>query len=434
MTDEVAKSGVPSWQIAVVWALRVLVGGLFVMSGLVKMIDPWGFLFKLEEYLAVWQVVEPRTIVLIAVFFISGYEFVLGMLLALGCYKRVAPWGLMLMMAVMLPLTLYIWVADPVSDCGCFGEFWVISNAATFWKNVVITAALVLLILWNAKVRQSLFQPAIQWLTGAWITLYILIIGLYGYNIQPLVDFRPYAIGSSLTGENSEGEDDYVFVYEKDGETREFDMDNLPDSTWQFVDRRAVGGDSVHSESIAIYDGEDEVTDEVLSDEGEQILLLIPEPLRADVSHTFTVNEMYEYADSIGVPFVALLGGDRRAVERWKDMAMAEYPVYTAEDTQLKEVARGTMSVVTLKDGAVASKTSVASLEPTVLEFPQSKDQFMQEISGSDGRRVFMGLNLVFGGGLLLLCLCQGIILGIRLAVRKWIKNRRTAKEKANVS
>ena len=176
------------------------------------------------------------------------------------------------------------------------------------------------------------------------------------------------------------------------------------------------------------------MTDEVLSDEGEQILLLIPEPLRADVSHTFTVNEMYEYADSIGVPFVALLGGDRRAVERWKDMAMAEYPVYTAEDTQLKEVARGTMSVVTLKDGAVASKTSVASLEPTVLEFPQSKDQFMQEISGGDGRRVFMGLNLVFGGGLLLLCLCQGIILGIRLAVRKWIKNRRTAKEKANVS
>ena len=103
----------PMWKRISVWMLRLCVGAVFIMSGLVKMVDLWGFVFKIEEYLAVWQLVQPRTIVFMVAMFVSGYEFVLGTLLAMGCYKRVAPWGLMLTMAVMLPLTAYLWVADP---------------------------------------------------------------------------------------------------------------------------------------------------------------------------------------------------------------------------------------------------------------------------------------------------------------------------------
>ena len=116
------------WKRMAIWVLRLALGAVFILSGFVKLVDLWGFVFKIEEYLAVWNLMQPRTIVLVVALLLSGYEFVLGALLAMGCYKRSAPWGLGLMMAFMLPLTLYLWIADPVSDCGCFGDFWKLSN------------------------------------------------------------------------------------------------------------------------------------------------------------------------------------------------------------------------------------------------------------------------------------------------------------------
>ncbi len=188
----------PVWKHVTVWVLRLLIGGVFVMSGLVKSLDLWGFVFKIEEYLAIWDMSQPRTIVFMLAMGVAGYEFVLGLLLAMGCYKRVAPWGLFLTMVVMLPLTAYIWIADPVSDCGCFGDFWKISNGATFLKNIAITTGLLLLLKWNSEIREALFNPAIQWMVGAWISLYIIIIGLYGYNAQPMIDFRSFPVGTRM--------------------------------------------------------------------------------------------------------------------------------------------------------------------------------------------------------------------------------------------
>lgn len=407
------------------------------MSGFVKMVDPWGFLFKIEEYLAVWDIWQPRTVVLIAVLLISGYEFVLGLLLALGCYKRVSVWGLTLMMAFMLPLTLYIWIENPVSDCGCFGDFWVLSNAAAFWKNVAISSGLGILLCLNRRVRRSFFKPAIQWIVGAWISLYIIVIGLYGYTIQPLLDFRSFPVGTALA-EVSDADDedglDYIFVYEKDGVARDFQISDLPDSTWTFVDRRPAGGKgNVPEAQFTIYDGDEDVTEEVIAAEGYEILLVIPEPVRADISYTFTVNEMYEYADSIGVPMIALLGGDSRTVERWRDIAMAEYPCYTVDDTQLKELSRGSMSVVELRDGIVYSKNSLENIYPPAIESPEDISDFWFGIEGGDPGKNLMGLNLFFGGGLLLIYLFQGIILGIRLWIRKWIESRRKKEEENTV-
>lgn len=407
------------WQSAGLWILRITVGAVFAVSGLSKMLDLWGFLFKIEEYLAIWGIVQPRTIILMAAMLLSGYEFVLGVLLMMGCYKRVAPWGLLLSMCVMLPLTAWIWVADPVSDCGCFGEFLKLSNAATFVKNLLLTVALVALVMWNRRLRQALFNPEIQWIVGAWITLYAIIVGLYGYNAQPMVDFREYPVGTNLVAESDADDADYLFIYEKDGNRREYGIDSLPDSTWTFVDRVSAGtADHGDADAIAVYDGDEEVTQDVIEGDGKELILVIPEPRRADVTFTFAINEIYEYADSIGVPFVALLGGDSRSVEMWRDMSMAEYPIYTADDTQLKELARGTASLVMLDDGVVESKTTVASVDPAAVESPESTEAFFAELRGY-GARWFVYLNLFFGGALLLLYLFQGLILAIRAKIKR---------------
>ncbi|MDE6528685.1 MAG: DoxX family protein [Muribaculaceae bacterium] len=410
----------PVWKRLTVWILRLVVGGVFVMSGLVKMIDLWGFVFKIEEYLAIWNLSQPRTIVFIVAMGISGYEFVLGSLLAMGCYKRVAPWGLLLTMAAMLPLTLYVWLADPVSDCGCFGDFWKISNAATFFKNVVITGALLLLLKWNGRLRESLFNPAIQWMVGAWISLYIIIIGLYGYNAQPMADFRSFPVGTSLLPSDADGDAGFAFIYEKDGRKEEFSIDNLPDSTWTFVDRVSTGSAAKEDEhaELAVFDGEDDVTADVIEPEGEQLLLVVSEPRRAGVTFTYTINEIYEYADSIGLPMIALLGTDSKGVAIWRDMSMAEYPCYTADDTLLKELARGSISLVMLDNGVITSKTTLGSISPGEVESPAGEAEFKAELKGY-GARWFTLVNVVFGGALLALYLFQGIILAIRIKIKQ---------------
>lgn len=366
------------WFPAVIWFLRIAVGSLFVMSGFVKGVDLWGFVFKIEEYMAVWGIPQPRSVAVTAGIFLCGYELVFGFLLATGCYKRFAVWALSAMMAFMLPLTLYIAVADPVSDCGCFGDFWVVSNTFTFLKNLVISAALAVLLVFNHKLRSGIFEPAIQWIVGAWVSLYIIIVALYGYNVQPMLDFRPYPVGSPLipVEQTDDEEDDHAeemtFIYERDGERRGFKIDSLPDSTWTFVERTEpadVGGADASSAQLAIYDrdGED-VTREAVSTDGEELLLVIPELQRVDISYTYFLNELKQWADTSGVEMVCLIGADADGIDFWKDVSMASYEVYSAEDTKLKEISRGTMSLVELEDGLVKAKYTLSSIDGDILD------------------------------------------------------------------
>lgn len=274
-------------------SLRIIVGLLFIISGFAKAIDPWGFIFKIEDYLTAWGMSEPRTITLVIAIAISTYELILGFMILTGCLKRWAPRLLMLSMIVMLPLTAYIWISNPVDDCGCFGELWKISNAATFWKNVFITVALLYLCQFNSRKRRGLYRPAIQWIVVTVVLLYSIIISLYGYNFQPMLDFRPYPVGTNLysvlTGEAINDSDDKKMVYQREGKEQEFSIDNLPDSTWTFVRRidSEVAADSNLDLGFSILDVDyDDVTDIAINNEGEMLILVIPESDRVDIAYT----------------------------------------------------------------------------------------------------------------------------------------------------
>lgn len=351
-----------------VWGLRLLIGAVFILSGLTKMIDLWGFVFKLEQYLSVWDIAVPRSLVLIGAMGVSAYEFILGVMLATGSFRRVTPPLLLLSMVVMLPLTGYIALYDPVDDCGCFGDFLKISNSATFIKNIFITAALIYLCRNNVKARCRIYQPAAQWAPAILSFLYIIVIGLVGYNVQPLVDFRQFPVGADLLGRDSEEDVSMpVFIYEKDGRQEQFQADALPDDQWTYVDR--IDG-TVSTKSLVIYspDGEDEVTDDVIEQSGEQLILVIPEPARADISYTYVINELYQAISDHGGSMIALLAAGQDGINRWLDMSMAAYPCYSVEDTQLKELARGVMSLVYLNDGKVMWKRTVSSIDIGTIE------------------------------------------------------------------
>lgn len=412
-----------------VWILRVIIGGVFVMSGLVKAIDPWGFVFKLEDYLAVFGMDVPRSIVLTGAVLVCLYEFLFGFLLATGCCRRVAPIALTAMQAVMLPLTAYIAVANPVSDCGCFGDFWVISNTATFVKNIFITAALIYLIIKGTAVGKPVFRPAIQWLVEVIAALYLIGVSLIGYNIQPMVDFRPFAPGKELI-KTDDTADDTKFIYEKDGRRETFDAYSLPGDDWTYVDRvEPDAGNAGHSLHILDSEGDD-ITADVLPAEGKVLICVIPEPLRADISYTYFLNELYAAADSSDIAMVALLGTGSKGIERWQDVSMAAYPCYPAEDTELKELARGIMSLVLADNGRVVSKATLSSLVGADAE--EHPMAVVDRLALADSRRFFMRATALVAGVLVLIYMFQGLLIAARDLVRRKIrahKERLSVKE-----
>lgn len=421
------------WWMIAVWVLRVIIGGVFLFSGFSKMDDLWGFIFKIEEYLSVWHIHQPRTLVIIAAMLLSGYEFTLGALLTFGCYKRTAVWGLSLLMAVMLPLSLYLWLEDPVADCGCFGDAVKLSNGATFLKNIAIAIGLIILWWKNARIHQAIFNPEIQWLVGAIISLFILLVGLYGFNIQPYVDFRPFPIGTSLT-EPDDTEASYTFIYEKKGVRKEFALDALPDSTWTFVRRNEAAAAESNSQSLAIFEHDENIASDIIEPEGYQILVVIPEPRRAGIAYSYTLNEMYEYADSCGIDMTALLGTDQAGIERWEDIAMAEYECYTGDESQLKELARGTIGIVLLENGTIVSKTSLSNILPQAIEWPENQEDFIKALYGVNFPSL-KTLAEILGGVLLTIYFFQGLIIGLRSKIWRSLsklrpRNNETAAEK----
>ncbi len=403
-TDEKPKSAVTfltRYRGLFIWICRLLAGGTFIVSGLSKMIDIWGFIYKIDQYLNVWGCPQPQGLIFTMAAALSAIEFVLGVLMALGCYRKLSTWTMTLIMLGFTPLTAYITIANPVPDCGCFGDFIVLSNGATFAKNIVILSALVYLLFNNNK-AEGLLTRYSQWLVGWLSAFYMIAVGMIGYTIQPLIDFRQYKVGTSLTDSDSGGGDEAVtfrFIYEKEGERRTFMADSLPDDSWTFVDREIASGDlsAVESGGFSVYDSDgDDVTADAIAGEGEELLLLIPDMKDIDVSTTYVINEMARYMADRGGSLIGILGTTSDGLEQWRDLSMASYPLYTAEDTSIKELARGSVSFVYLRDGVIQWKRTLSSIDTDLLDDPDNVD--IMEVLYFPGDKYFLMLTGLFLG------------------------------------
>ena len=125
--------------------MRLVVGGVFVFSGFAKGVDPWGTTYKITDYLTAMGLAEWTGTALFIAVAVAVLEFLLGIALVTGSYRRSAPWLALLLMLVMTPLTLWLAVTDAVPDCGCFGDAMHMSNWATLGKNVLLLLGVIFL-------------------------------------------------------------------------------------------------------------------------------------------------------------------------------------------------------------------------------------------------------------------------------------------------
>jgi len=377
-----------------VWTARLILGATFMLSGLTKMVDPWGTLTKIEAYLQAWELADVfgQGLALVGGCALSMLEFIVGFLLATGSLRRSAAVLATLIMAFMLPLTAYIALANPVEDCGCFGDFLIISNSATFWKNVVLTTLSVYLCFNNRRAR-CIFAPWVQWMQVAVAAAYMLAIGVIGYHEQPLLDFRAYPEGEPIV--DSEGaEMTYVYA-DAQGNTREFDADNLPDEAdgWTFVD--VTESRPASGKMLALFDrytGE-EVTADVIGATPRQMLLLIPNLSAATAAGSFTANELNSAMTRRFGPgaFVAVTEGDSTQLAQTLDLMMADYPVYLADPKAMMAVARGEMALVFLAGDTVCWKRTLSSINLDLL----TPDADPRTVYATDGPRLFRAITIV---------------------------------------
>ena len=362
----------------IVWALRIAVGATFIFSGFVKAVDPWGLIYKISEYMAVWGLPQmPRAVLMMQSFSLSAGELTLGVLLLCGAMRRAVPWLMTAFMAVMLPLTAYIAIANPVADCGCFGDALVISNTATFIKNIFLTAAVIYLVAYNHRVR-GLYIPMIQWMPAASTIFFSLVLSVIGYNVQPLLDFRPYPVGTEIWP-NVEDEtwNDEMFIYERDGQRQTFSADALPDSTWTFVDRESVSTQSFDT-GLALYDGDEDVSNALLSYAHDLMILVVNDPDYHHIARASMANRIAEVMHERGGDMFAAVALPAGEVAGWIEATSAQYPVVTADDTTLKAFVRGDAALVYIRDGVIAWKTNLYSLPG---DFPDDESNLIHTIA-----------------------------------------------------
>ncbi|MCM1450766.1 MAG: DoxX family protein [Clostridium sp.] len=360
MTIDKARGIINKHLHPIVWTLRILVGATFAFSGFAKAVDPWGFIIKLSEYLSAWHMqAMPDEALLCVAGAISIGEFVVGTLLLLGCMRQVAAWLAFLAMCVMLPLTAYIAIADPVDDCGCFGDALKLSNTATFVKNIFLFAFTFFLGRTNHKVP-GVYPHIMQWLVVIASMAYAMILVIVGYFVQPMVDFRPYKVGTPITA--STAEDDVMMVYEKDGVERRFGLDELPDSTWTFVGREE-GHAEGEGKLLAVFDGHDDVTPYVFEEEGPQLVLVVNNPEAHNRARASMANKLNDYVQRQGGSMIGIVAIQPEGLQWWKELATPDFEVYCAEDTSLKELARGDAALVYLKDGIIQWKRNIFSFD-----------------------------------------------------------------------
>lgn len=364
-------------RITVVNVCRFVLAATFIFSGYVKAIDPLGTLYKLKDYAAAMSLngLLPDWALVGVAIALGALEFALGVFMLFAVRRHVVSRITLAFMTAMTVLTLWIFVADPVKDCGCFGDALKLTNGETLLKNIVLIACAAL-VAWRPADMARFISRSNQWIVRYYTVAYIVITSVYCLYTLPIFDFRPYHVGMNIKQgmEIPEGaeqpEFESTFLLRKNGETREFTLDNYPDSTWEYVDTRTVQTKKgyeppIHDFALTTCDTGEDITEQVLTKKGYTFLLVSPRLAVADDSNFGDIDQIYEYAEENGADFYCVTASANDEIERWRDLTGAEYRFCNADETTLKTMIRSNPGLMLLKDGTIIGKWSHNTLPQT---------------------------------------------------------------------
>jgi uncharacterized membrane protein YphA (DoxX/SURF4 family) len=397
---------------------RILTGLIFVFSGLVKGIDPMGTAFKLEDYFKAFSIGFLDDLALPLALILCLVEFITGMMLLTGSFVRLASWMAALFMALFTPLTLVLAIFNPVSDCGCFGDAIVLTNWETFFKNIGITLLVVFIFIRRDDRTATLsVKPGLI----ATLALSFLFLLFMWYNLAylPVIDFRPYKVGTNLPEAMAVPPDaeadryDIRFIYEKEGLQKEFTLQDYPaeDTTWKFVDQKSVLISEgyvppIHDFRLVNGQGED-LTEQVTGSEGDVMLMIARKLDKSDRDGLAKGYDLGIKLQEEGKKFYVVTATPAdEAVSLTKG-----FNTLFADEVTLKTVVRSDPGFVLLHNGTIIAGWSYNGL-PEKEEFKGDLNALALQSSGQEN------IKLIIISTLLAIILIVAITLPLRLADR----------------
>lgn len=381
---------------------RVLLALVLVLSGFVKAVDPKGTMYKLQEYADAFSIdAFSNEWLLFFAIILAAAEFLIGVFLLMGAYRRFMATIAFLVFIIFTPFTLYVAISDIVPDCGCFGDAIGMSNIASFLKNLFLLSLSVIVFLGRRRFVVNITAKN-RWMVSLFAVFYIAFVETISLSYVPVLDFRNYAVGNNLR-ELVQGENDtykLVMAFEKDGEMRLFEQDSLPDESWMFVENRSLlvaEGRKPAIGDFAILDWESDydVAEDILADTGFVCIVVAEFLEEASVGRVDKINDLYDYCLDKNVTFLAVTASGEDDIELWRKRTGAEYPVYWADNMLLRSMTRANPGVVLLNDGVIVGKWNVAAMpEAEQMMSPQSYRKAKDEVFGMDGK-LFWALLLV---------------------------------------
>ena len=347
---------------------RILVGLTFVFSGFVKAIDPLGSTYKFEDYFTAFGgFFEHLTpIAFPAAIALSTLELLIGICFLLKIKIKVMSVVALLFMAVMTPLTLYIALKNPVTDCGCFGDAIILGNWTTFYKNLVLVALILLVLIFNRQFR-NLFMPKVEWAIVVLTAIVGVGLSVHGFRHQPMIDFRPYKVGVNIpekmvVPEGAVGDKyETTLIYKKDGQQQEFTIENYPkDSTWTFVEQKTTlvsKGFTPPIHNFSIVDQKlNDITEYVLTYKGTVNLLCMYDLSKTSLKGAEAAETLYQKIKASGAPFYALTASSDEEIDAFRSKTGATYPFCKTDPITLKTIVRGNPAMMTIKNGTIIGK------------------------------------------------------------------------------
>ena len=353
---------------------KIVLGLTFLFSGFVKSVDVYGTTFKIVDYFHAFHLDIFQPLSKLLAFGIVGFEFLLGILIIIGIYAKVVSKLVISIVFFMMLLTLYIALFNNVEDCGCFGDVLILSNWATFFKNIVLLIFAFIFVIYHRLVI-PLFSIKIRKYVLRYSFIYISGILLYSYIYEPLFDFRPYHVGAKLMpfdSINKKNKDQVSLIYRKDGEEKVFTPETAPwqNGEWTYVETRINSLNIENTKSIADFsiqnikfDKENkptiiDITDKVLLDSEYSFFLLIPDlSILSDIQYD-TINKIALYAGNNKCNVYCLTASTRNEVLQFKENLNPEIMICLADNRLINTIVRTSPGLMIMKKGLIVAKWS----------------------------------------------------------------------------
>ncbi len=352
------------------WLSRILFGLVFIFSGFVKAIDPLGSAYKFQDYFMAFGTEWLFFSALPMAIILSTLELVIGIAVLFGIKMRYSAWGGLLFMAFFTPLTLYIAISDPVPDCGCFGDAIIISNWDTFYKNIFILAAAVIIFIYRDKIK-PLWSEKGDNILIAGITALTVLLSLYCILYVPIIDFRPWKVGNDIrelvipTPERAEVY--LIFENTDTGETQEYHSSDYPwndpewMAQWELVDQRRNVITPFQEAEIENFYIEDEFGDDLTEyfiTKDEFWFMVVAHDLHRTNGRAFDkkITPLAANAAKHGYDLVVLTGSTLDDVDDFRHSHQTPYDFYLSDDIELKTIIRSNPGLLLMKDGVVIAK------------------------------------------------------------------------------